>query len=178
VIPLFSRFSLTRAQAEEALGRDLTGDPSQGEKAALHALADLDFKLARDLLDGPDVADDFRALIEDRLDQAALRQGQHFVVSALVNGNAYDHYARLARLQGVPLSSVVGSAIERDFAGARALQQLDAEPILPTLITYLRELISLLRKADDDPELASQVARLVALQERLESSSPSTSELS
>jgi hypothetical protein len=37
------------------------------------------------------------------------------------------------------------------------------------LITYLRELIGLLRKADDDPEFASQVARLVALQERLES---------
>ncbi len=169
MIPLFSRSALSRAQAEELLGRELLGDPSQGERAALHALADLDFKLARELLDGPEVGADFRALLEERLDQAARRQGQHFIVSALVNGHAYDHYARLARLQSVPLSSVVGAAIERDFAGARALRQLDAEPILPTLITYLRELIELLKRSDDDPELAAQVAHLTALQERLTS---------
>lgn len=168
MIPLFSRYALTRPQAEERLGRALQGDPGQGEKAALNALANLDFARTRQLLDGPEIGDDFRALVEERLNQAAARQGKHFVVSALVGGNAYDHYARLARLQGVPISAVVGAAIERDFAGARALQQLDAEPILPELLTYLRELVGLLKRSDDDPDFAAKLARLVDLQTRLE----------
>ena len=170
MIPLFSRYALTRAEAEEKLGRALLGDPGQGEKAALHALANLDFARVRQFLDGPDIGDDFRALVDERLNLSVARQSKHFVVSALVSGNAYDHYARLARLQGAPISAVVAAAVERDFAGARALQQLDSEPILPTLLTYLRELIELLRRSDDDPDFAAKLARLVELQGRLEES--------
>jgi len=176
VIPLFSRYALTRTQAEEQLGRALQGDPGQGEKAALQALANLDFPRTRQLLDGPEIGDDFRELIEERLNQAVARQGKHFVVSALVSGNAYDHYARLARLQGTPISAVVAAAVERDFAGARALQQLDSEPILPTLLTYLRELIELLRRPDDDPDFAAKLAHLVELQTRLQDAAPATGE--
>lgn len=173
MIPLFSRYTLTRAQAEERLGRALRGDPLRGEKAALQALANLDFTRCRDLLDGPGIGADFKALLATRLEQAVQRDGKHFIVSTLVNGNAYDHYARLARLQGVAVSATVGAAVERDFAASRTLQQLDTEPLLPALIGYLRELVELLRHGDEDPDLAARLGRLAELHQRLENSQAS-----
>lgn len=167
MVPLFCRYALSRAQAEERLGRPLTGDPSSGERAALQALADMNLPRCRTLLNAPSIGADFRALVLDRIDQAVKREGKHFVVSALVNGNAYDHYARLARLQGVPVSSVVATALERDFATARALRALDSEPVLPTLVSYLRELLDLLQEAKIDPDLAGHIGRLSDLQARL-----------
>lgn len=167
MIPLFSRYTLTRAQAEERLGRALHGDPLRGEKAALQALANLDFARCRDLLDGASIGADFKALIAARLEQAVQRDGKHFIVAALVQGNAYDHYARLARLQGVTVSVTVGAAVERDFMAACTLQQLDSEPLLPALVGYLRELVELLRHGDQEPELMARLARLAELHERL-----------
>lgn len=167
MIPLYSRYAITRAQAEERLGRALRGDPMQGEKAVLQALGALDLRRARQLLDGPGIGTDFRELVEARLALAVNRQDKHFVVTALVSGNAYDHYARLARLQGVPVSASIASAVERDFAATRTLQQLDGEPILPTLLEYLRELIHLLKRTDVDEDFASKLGRLVELHEHL-----------
>ncbi len=164
MVPLFCRYALSRAQAEERLGRPITGDPNSGERAALQALADMNVRRCRTLLSAPGIGADFRALILERLEQATKREGRHFVVSALVNGNAYDHYARLARLQGVPISSVVATALERDFATARALRTLDSEPVLPTLMSYLRELLELLQGVKVTPDLALHLARLADLQ--------------
>ncbi len=168
MIPLFSRFALSQPAAEQHLGRPLRGDPSTGEKAALQALAVYDEERCRRHLDDPGVGRDFRALMEQRLDQVAKRAGAHFVVSVLVDGNAYDHYARQARLRGINIGAAVAAAVERDFATARGLQQLDAEPMLPALVGYLRELIELLRRTDQDPDFATKLAALVDLQGRLE----------
>lgn len=161
MIPLFSRYALSRAQAEQQLGRELRGDPSRGERAALQALASLDFDKVRSLLAGKDIGDDFRQLVRDRLEAAVRRGDKHFVVSALVSGNAYDHYARQARLMGLDISAVLAAAIERDFARVRAESLPGGEPLMNDLTRYLRELVELMKTSADDPSLS---ARLLALQ--------------
>ncbi len=173
--PLFCRHALTRAQAEERLGRELRGDPSRGERAALHALAVLDFDRARSLLSGRDVGDDFRALMRDRLEAAVRRDGKHFVVSVMVSGNAYDHYARHARLSGADISASIAAAIERDFASARAQGRLEAEPVTATLTRYVGELVALLKAGPDDPHVGAHLASLQTLATRLASHDPGAS---
>lgn len=161
MIPLFSRYALTRPQAEERLGRELRGDPSRGERAALLALAVLDFDRVRSILAGKDIGEDFRQLVRDRLVAAVRRGDKHFVVSVLVSGNAYDHYQRQARLMGQNISAVLAAAVERDFARVREQSQLEAEPITSELTRYVRELVELVKTGTDDPQVS---ARLVALQ--------------
>jgi hypothetical protein len=63
----------------------------------------------------------------------------------------------------------VAAAVERDFATARGLQQLETEPMLPALVGYLRELIELLRRTDQDPDFAAKLASLMEWHGRLES---------
>jgi hypothetical protein len=167
MIPLFSRYALDRPQVEERLGRPLGGDPSRGERAALLALAVLDYDRCRQHLSEPGVGADFRALVEERLEQSIQRSGRHFVVATLVDGHAYDHYARQARLQGVQVGATIAAAVERDFATARGLHQVEAEPVLPALVGYLRDLIELLHKTDTDPDFAAKLAHLVDLHGRL-----------
>lgn len=161
MIPLFSRYALSRAQAEQQLGRELRGDPSRGERAALQALASLDFDKVRSLLAGKDIGDDFRQLVRDRLEAAVRRGDKHFVVSVLISGNAYDHYARQARLMGLDISAVLAAAVERDFARVRAESQPGGEPLMSELTRYLRELVELMKTDADDPSLS---ARLLSLQ--------------
>ena len=165
--PLFSRHALTRAQAEEQLGRELRGDPSRGERAALQALAVLDFERARSLLTGRDIGDDFRSLLREHLEAAVRRGDKHFVVSVMVSGNAYDHYARHARLNGFNISSSLAAAVERDFAAAREQGRLEAEPVALTLTRYVAELVALLKSRDDDPQLGAHLATVQSLAARL-----------
>ncbi len=160
--PLFSRYALSRAQAEQHLGRELRGDPSRGERGALQALAVLDFERARSLLAGKDVGDDFRTLFREHLEAAVRRGGKHFVVSVMVSGNAYDHYARHARLRGIDLSASLAAAVERDFAAAREQGQLETQSVTVELTRYVRELVTLLK---GDAAGARLSAQLVALQE-------------
>ncbi len=167
MIPLFSRYALTRAQAEERLGRELRGDPSRGERAALQALAVLDFERVRSLLTGKDVGDDFRALMRERLEAAVRRGDKHFVVSVVVSGNAYDHYARHARLRGLDISASLAAAVERDFAQARQQGRVEAEPVTVELTRYVRELVALLTKPSNDPHLGAHLATLHTLAARL-----------
>ncbi len=163
MIPLFSRHALTRAQAEERLGRELRGDPSRGERAALQALAALDFDRVRSLLSGRDVGDDFRQLLRERLDAAQRRGDLHFVVSVMVSGNAYDHYARQARVMGVDLSATLAAAVERDFAQVRQDAQLAEEPAVVALSRYIRELVELLKAGDADPQLGARLTTMQTL---------------
>jgi hypothetical protein len=172
MIPLFSRHALTRAQAEERLGRELRGDPSRGERAALQALAVLDFERTRSLLSGRDIGDDFRALVRERLEAAVRRGDKHFVVSVMVSGNAYDHYARHARLSGLDISGSLAAAIERDFAAAREQGRLEAEPVTVTLTRYVGELVALLKSGADDPHLGAHLASLQTLTARLAGRDP------
>lgn len=167
MIPLFSRHALTRAQAEQHLGRPLRGDPSRGERAALQALALLDFDKVRSLLAGQDIGDDFRRLVRERLEAAVRRGDKHFVVSVLVSGNAYDHYARQARLMGLDISAVLAAAVERDFAHVRQQGQLEAEPLMPELTRYLRELVELMKAGTDDPQLSARLTSLQTLAQDL-----------
>jgi hypothetical protein len=165
--PLFSRHALTRAQAEERLGRELRGDPSRGERAALQALAVLDFERTRSLLTGRDIGDDFRSLLREHLEAAVRRNDKHFVVSVMVSGNAYDHYARHARLTGADISGALAAAVERDFAAARAQGRLEAEPVTLTLTRYVAELVALLKVRDDDAQLGAHLATVQSLAARL-----------
>lgn len=173
--PLFSRHALTRAQAEERLGRELRGDPSRGERAALQALAVLDFERTRSLLAGRDVGDDFRALVRERLEAALRRDDKHFVVSVMVSGNAYDHYARHARLHGLDVSASLAAAVERDFAAARTQGRLEAEPVTTTLTRYVGELVALLKAGPDDAHVSAHLASLQTLAARLASHDPGAS---
>lgn len=167
MIPLFSRYALTRAQAEQQLGRELRGDPSRGERAALQALALLDFDKVRSLLAGKDIGDDFRQLVRDRLEAAVRRGDKHFVVSVLVSGNAYDHYARQARLMGLDISGVLAAAVERDFARVREHSQLDGEPLMSELTRYVRELVELMKTGTNDPQLSARLTSLQTLAQDL-----------
>ena len=108
MMPLFSRYALTRDEAERLLGRPLRGDPMRGEKAALQALANLDLERVRTLLDDDQIGDDFRALIEERTDATAKRAGKKFIVEIAVSGNAYDHYRRQARELGMNMPLLGG----------------------------------------------------------------------
>jgi hypothetical protein len=166
MIPLFSRYALTRAQAEERLGRELRGDPSRGERAALQALAVLDFERVRSLLTGRDIGDDFRTLVRERLDAAQRRGHKHFVVSVMVSGNAFDHYARQARLMGLDISASVAAAVERDFARARGDSQ-DAESVTARLTRYVAELVALLQGGTRDPLFSERLTTLHALAQDL-----------
>ncbi len=168
MIPLFSRHALTRAQAEELLGRALTGDPSHGERAAIAALAALDFEEARAQLASSDVGDDFRALVSERLDAAVRRGDKHFVVSVMVSGNAYDHYARQARVMGLDISAALAASVERDFARLREQAVADAEPATRLLARYVAELVALLKRGDDDPQLGARLTTLRTLAGDLE----------
>lgn len=167
MIPLFSRYALTRTQAEQHLGRELRGDPSRGELAALHALAMLDFDKVRSLLAGKDIGEDFRRLVRERLEAAVRRGDKHFVVSVLVSGNAYDHYAKQARLMGLDISAALAAAVERDFARVREPLLSSDEPLLGTLTRYLRELVELLHCETDDPRLSARLASLQTLTQDL-----------
>ena len=167
MIPLFFRYALIRAQAEQQLGRELRGDPSRGERAALQALALLDFDKVCSLLAGKDIGDDFRQLVRDRLEAAVRRGDKHFVVSVLVSGNAYDHYARQARLMGLDISAVLAAAVERDFARVREQSQLDGEPLMSELTRYVRELVELMKTGTDDPQLSARLTSLQTLAQDL-----------
>lgn len=167
MIPLFSRHALTRPQAEERLGRVLTGDPSRGERGALQALAVLDFDRVRSLLTARDVGDDFRRLMQERLEAAQRRGDKHFVVSVLVSGNAFDHYARQARLMGLDVSGTVAAAVERDFARVRGQAEIDGEPATTLLARYVRELVELLKGGDQDPQMGARLATLQSLAQEL-----------
>jgi hypothetical protein len=167
MIPLFSRYALTRAQAEERLKRELRGDPSRGERAALQALAVLDFDRVRSLLSSKDVGDDFRNLVRERLEAAVRRDDKHFVVSVMVSGNAYDHYARHARLRGHDISASLAAAVERDFASAREQGRIEAEPVTAELTRYVRELVAVLTSPANDPHLSAHLATLQTLAARL-----------
>jgi post-segregation antitoxin (ccd killing protein) len=162
MIPRFSRHALSRAQAEERLGRELRGDPSRGERAALQALALLDFDRVRSLLTGRDIGDDFRALLRERLEAAQRRGDKHFVVSILVSGNAYDHYARQARLGGLDISATLAAAVERDFARVRGDAQ-EADTTTAQLARYVGELVTLLKTGSTDPTFSERLASLHSL---------------
>lgn len=167
--PLFSRHALTREQAEEKLGRKLEGDPSYGERAVLEALTVLDFERVRTLLVGRDIGDDFRQLMQERLEAAQRRGDKHFVVSVMVSGNAFDHYARQARLMGIDVSGTVAAAVERDFAQVRVQAATDAEPATVLLARYVRELIELLKGGEGDAEMGARLATLQTLTHELRS---------
>ena len=167
MIPLFSRHALTRAQAEERLGRTLTGDPSRGERGALQALAVLDFERSRSLLTARDVGDDFRRLLEERLEAAQRRGDKHFVVSVMVSGNTFDHYARQARLLGLDVSGTIAAPVERDFAHVRGQAEIGSEPATTLLARYVRELVELLKGGDGDPQLGARLATMQALAQEL-----------
>ena len=166
-MPLFSRYALSRAEAERLLGRPLRGDPMRGEKAAVQALANLDLERVRTLLDDDQVGEDFRALIQDRMEATAKRAGKQFIVEIAVSGNAYDHYRRQARELGLPMAAVLAAAIERDFAAVRGMNRLNSEPVMLQLSEYVRELIGLLKAGQDDPEFVASVASLDELAQRL-----------
>jgi len=167
MMPLFSRYALTREEAERLLGRPLGGDPSCGERAAVQALANLDLSRVQMLLDDEQIGEDFRKLIEDRTAAATKRGAKQFIVEISISGNAYDHYRRLARELGLPMAATVAAAVERDFAAVRGANRLNSEPIMLQLTDYIRELIGLLKVDQSDPELAAGVASLNDLGQRL-----------
>lgn len=167
MMPLFSRYALTRDEAERLLARPLGGDPMRGEKAALQALANLDLERVRTLLDDDQIGEDFRALIEERTAATAKRAGKKFIVEIAVSGNAYDHYRRQARELGLPMAAVLAAAVERDFTAARGMNRLNSEPVMLQLAEYIRELIGLLKGGQSDPELTAGVASLGELAQHL-----------
>lgn len=167
MMPLFSRYALTRDEAERLLGRPLGGDPMRGEKAALQALANLDLERVRALLDDDQISEDFRALIEERTAATAKRAGKKFIVELAVSGNAYDHYRRQARELGLPMAAVLAAAVERDFAAARGMNRLNSEPVMLQLTEYIGELIGLLKGSHADPQFPFSVASLDDLAQRL-----------
>ena len=167
MIPLFSRYALSRAEAERLLDRPLRGDPMRGEKAALQALANLDLERVRTLLDDEQIGEDFRALIEERTEATARRAGKQFIVEVAVSGNAYDHYRRQARELGLPMAAVLAAAVERDFAAVRGMNRLNSEPVMLQLAEYVRELIGLLKGGQGDTDFAASVASLDELAQRL-----------
>jgi hypothetical protein len=167
MMPLFSRYALTRDEAERLLGRPLTGDPSRGERAAVHALANLDLARVQVLLDDEHIGEDFRSLVEERTAAATKRGAKQFIVEISISGNAYDHYRRLARELGLPMAAVVAAAVERDFAAARGANRLHSEPILLQLTEYIQELIGLLKADQGDSEFAAGVVSLNDLGQRL-----------
>lgn len=167
MMPLFSRYALSRSEAERLIGRPLRGDPMRGEKAAVQALANLDLERVRTLLDDDQVGEDFRALLQDRMEATAKRAGKQFIVEVAVSGNAYDHYRRQARELGLPMAAVLAAAVERDFAAVRGMNRLNSEPVMLQLAEYIRELIDLLKAGQDDPEFAASAASLDELAQRL-----------
>ena len=167
MMPLFSRYALTRDEAERLLGRPLRGDPMRGEKAVLQALANLDLERVRTLLDDEQIDHDFRALIEERTEATARRAGKKFIVEIAVSGNAYDHYRRQARELGLPMTAVLAAAVERDFAAVRGMNRLNSEPVMLQLSGYIRELIGLLKRGQGDPEFAASITSLDDLAQRL-----------
>lgn len=167
MMPLFSRYALSRGEAERLLGRPLRGDPMRGEKAAVQALANLDLERVRTLLDDEHVGEDFRALVQDRMEATAKRAGKQFIVEIAVSGNAYDHYRRQARELGLPMAAVLAAAVERDFAAVRGMNRLNSEPVMLQLAEYIRELIGLLKDGQSDPEFRASVASLDELAQRL-----------
>ena len=167
MIPLFSRYALSRAEAERLLGRPLRGDPMRGEKAALQALANLDLERGRTLLDDEQIGEGFRALIAERTEATARRAGKQFIVEVAVSGNAYDHYRRQARELGLPMAAVLAAAVERDFAAVREMNRLNSEPVMLQLAEYIRDLIAFLKGGQGDREFAASVASLDELAQRL-----------
>jgi hypothetical protein len=166
-MPLFSRYALSRSEAERLIGRPLRGDPMRGEKAAVQALANLDLERVRTLLDDGQVGEDFRRLIQDRMEATTKRAGKQFIVDIAVSGNAYDHYRRQARELGLPMAAALAAAVERDFAAVRGMNRLNSEPVMLQLAEYIRELIGLLKGGQSDPEFVASVASLDDLAQRL-----------
>jgi hypothetical protein len=119
------------------------------------------------LLDDEYIGEDFRRLVEERTTAATKRGAKQFIVDVSISGNAYDHYRRMARELGLPMGSVVAAAVERDFAVARGANRLNSEPVLLQLTEYIRELLSLLKGGEGDPQFAASVASLNDLGQRL-----------
>jgi AcrR family transcriptional regulator len=111
---LFGRCHLTYADAERELGRPLSGTPSDGELAVLSHLNGDRFQAAREALDQDDFANDFRALVQARLELVAVRNGRLATQRVRIPFDTLEHYQRLGQRANLPVAECLEQAIARD----------------------------------------------------------------
>jgi hypothetical protein len=121
-VALFDNYRLALEEVERKLARPLTGDPTRGEKAVLAAinsrrLGDVRGLLERDNTVGPDAKDLFEAHLRE---QAGGRWQTFKTWEVSLPLPIWDEYARESRLNRMPISRCLSSAIRRDYERRQA----------------------------------------------------------
>jgi len=122
---LFDRFHLTLEEAEAALHRPLTGDPSRGEKAILAAINGGRYNDARRLAESPGLRQDAKDLFLGHLTAQAERWQAMKAWKVSIPLPVFDEYAREARVNRTSISRCLTAAIKRDYERRLAV----AEPV-------------------------------------------------
>ena len=164
---LFAKLAVTVEEAESALKRPLTGDPSRGEHAVLSALDGTRLNDARRLLErDPLIRPDFRELIEEKLRAAQTEPGELKSWAVSLPAALFEEYAQMARLANIPVGDCLAAAIQRDADQRHQMLDLLGE-LNKAVLAYHRaakqmldELDDLLRRLGIVQEISARIARI------------------